>query len=49
LSEVILAAIVHMLPANSEKVVDNAGTYTASLDTPTINQVSWDEGNMMAN
>jgi len=34
MSEVTLAATVHMLPANSAKVVNNCGTYTASLDPP---------------
>jgi hypothetical protein len=40
MSELTSAATVHMLPANSAKVVDNAGTYTASLDTPKINQLT---------
>lgn len=34
MSEVTLTATVRMLPANSAKVVDNAGTYTVSLDPP---------------
>ena len=32
MSKVTFAATVHMLPAYSAKVVDNARTYTASLD-----------------
>jgi hypothetical protein len=34
MSEVTLPATVYRLPANSAKVVDNAGIYTASLDPP---------------